>query len=109
MIIKITINRIDWEVLFTSSDNALLIDNNGTTAYEECKIYMRRDMNQSKTRRILIHELTHAVEYSFGLKDRASEDRHEDLADFLMYYADFIVATAGDIMAKVIEIKGIYA
>ena len=34
-------------------------------------IYMRRDMNQSKTRRILIHELTHAVEYSFGLKDRS--------------------------------------
>ena len=36
VIIKITINRIDWEVFFTSSDNALLIDNNGVTAYEEC-------------------------------------------------------------------------
>ena len=107
MIIKITINCIEWEVLFTSSDNALLIDNNGATAYEECKIYIRRDMNESKTRRILIHELTHAVEYSFGLKDRVSEDRHEDLANFLMFYGYLIINITNDIMNRInVEDKG---
>lgn len=106
---KIDINGIEWGINFVSHSNEHLLNANGFCSYEENNIYIARDIKESKMRKVIIHELTHAVEYSHGLRDRVSEDRHEDLANFLMYYADFIIRTAGDIMSKVIESKGIYA
>ena len=95
---KIQLNDIEWEIKFVSHDHEHMIGSNGLCSYESTTIYIARDMPKTKIRRTLIHELTHAVEYSFGLKDRKSDNQYEDLANFVMYYGDLIIRTADEIM-----------
>lgn len=100
---KIDINGIEWGINFVSHSNEHLLNANGFCSYEENNIYIARDIKKSKMRKVIIHELTHAVEYSHGLRDRVSEDRHEDLANFLMYYGDLIINITNDIMNNNVE------
>ena len=92
---------IEWTVEFASHDNGLLINNNGVCIYEDSRIVITRGMARDKTLRILKHELTHAYEYAYGLKNMASDDKHEDLANFVMLYADQIITQANYIMGFV--------
>ena len=98
---KIDINGIEWGINFVSHSNEHLLNANGFCSYEENNIYIARDIKESKMRKVIIHELTHAVEYSHGLRDRVSEDRHEDLANFLMFYGDLIINITNDIMNRI--------
>ena len=95
------LNGIEWGINFVSHSNEHILHANGFCSYEENNIYIARDLKESKMRKVIIHELTHAVEYSFGLRDRASDDKHEDLANFLMFYGDLIINITNDIMNRI--------
>ena len=98
---RIDINGIEWGINFVSHSNDHMMGSNGLCSYEENNIYIARDMPKTKIRRTLIHELTHAVEYSFGLRDRQSDNKYEDLANFLMFYGELIINIANDIMNRI--------
>lgn len=100
----IKINGIEWHINFVSHSNEHLLHGNGFCSYEENNIYIARDIKESKKRKVVIHELTHAVEYSHGLRDRVSDDKYEDLANFLMFYGDLIINITNNVM-KMIDIK----
>lgn len=84
MIIKI--NGLKWTVLFASrGDNILKLDDlqcMGVTDYFNLKIYLDGSISEELMRQTVIHELTHAFLFSYGVHVECDEDTEEAVCDF---------------------------
>lgn len=100
-ICKTVINGFDWLVSFETSVTDALFQKNGYCSYEEHHIYIWDSLSPQIKRSTLIHELTHAFEYQHGLRDRASENKHEDLAEFVGLYGSQIVQMADELLEEI--------
>ena len=92
------INGFAWEVSFKTKPTEALVHNNGYCSYEEQHIYILGCLSPQNKQMALIHELTHAFEYQHGLCDRASDNKHEDLAEFVALYGVQIFNIANGIL-----------
>jgi hypothetical protein len=92
--IKVTISNIEWEVVFENQVNEILKGCHGKAIYDEQVILIDGRLKPTFMKSVIIHELTHAFEFSYGYMFRVSENRHEDLAEFVSIHAIPIIKTA---------------
>lgn len=97
---KIKINNISWEIVKAKSTDDIMREKWGCCVYTEHRIYLLHDMRREQLLSTLIHELVHAYEYSFGLYDMQSDNRHEDLAKFIQLYGEQIIDRARLLVVK---------
>jgi Zn-dependent peptidase ImmA (M78 family) len=72
---------------------------NGYCVYEKQEIYIASGQSPERTRRFIIHELTHAVHYSFGLHNMKHIEDCETISQFNEFYLDTIYALANEVIA----------
>ncbi len=87
--IEFTLQKVNW-----NDENLLLNDNYraGITHRRTAEIYISNDLTPEITRRVLIHELTHAFVFACGMIQ--VDWKEENVADF--------------IESNIFEIQGIY-
>lgn len=77
----IIINGVVWNIELVSPYHTKLIRRNGSRSVGVCDkktktIYIRQGMTQDFTERVLIHEIFHAIVFSYGIKmDLDTEER----------------------------------
>ena len=93
----ITINGLEWSI-----EEADVIEGKGhslgVTYSNTLHILILKDLPITNFKKILIHELTHAVLYSFGLDQAKKND--EILCDFVSAYSEQILKVANDYLEK---------
>lgn len=96
---KYIINNLEWTVTYVlgfEGDEADGTETFGETHFKELEIQIRQGLNYEIKRRTLIHEVTHAFIFSYGLDgDLYSE---EWVCRFLESHADKILATVEGIL-----------
>jgi Zn-dependent peptidase ImmA (M78 family) len=97
-VMTIKINSYNWEIVFIKEPSEILFERSGLCSYTENKIYILDTLTYQNKKHTLTHELTHAFEYSFGLRDRKSESEYEDLANFVELYGEQIIELVNKIM-----------
>lgn len=90
----IKINRTEWKVFFVDKTHAQLADESGEqiaygiTLPRECEIYIDNGLPKGMMRKIVTHELVHAIAFSYGVNlEHATE---EDICDFIGIYFDVL-------------------
>ena len=86
MLIKI--NDFKWQVQFADRDNERLVLNGdkclGVTYFDELQIFLSNDMADELCKQTIIHELTHAFIFSYGI--HLHTDDEEAVCDFIGAY-----------------------
>jgi len=96
----ITINGLEWnieeveEIAIVVADRHIL----GSTYSNTLHIVILKDLPPTNFKKVLIHELTHAFIYSFGLDQVKKND--EVLCDFVSAYSEQILKVANDYLEK---------
>ena len=75
----IKINGIRWRLVKVSPSNPALRMPNDSLALGCCDIdnhtiYVRKDLHDIKMKEVLVHEITHAVIYSYGIELTTKEE-----------------------------------
>lgn len=65
----------------------------GVTVRSKNKIYINKNLQKDLFRRTIIHELTHAYIWSYGL-NQVESFKEENICDFLESHGDSIIGTA---------------
>ena len=97
---RIKIHNDTWEIHFVPQEqlNEICGANSiyvmGMTEQHKLTIYISIELPNSLQRTTVIHELTHAFQFSYNIK----ADDIEDMCDFMGMYADEIVALADKIL-----------
>lgn len=98
---KIKINNNEYSIFFVERKHKkLLIDEeylSGATYFIDKEIYIRKDLNPHSLRYTLIHEITHALIYSYGFLQVDWND--EIVADFIGNH----LPTIGEIYNKITD------
>lgn len=102
------IGALWWVVSFVRSDNEGLKCDSGETAlgmtyYKICHIYIDKTLQPALMRSTVLHELVHAVTFTYGVHLVANEETEESVADFFGTFGDEIVHLADQIMKGVKE------
>ena len=96
------INGIEWDIVRVGTGHISLThdghDNLGTTYNQTCTIYLDDKMPKSKLKRVLMHELVHALIDSMGFC--FAEMDEEQVADFMAAHAEKIVKLANRYMER---------
>lgn len=96
---SVDIGNLTWKVYLCDKRNRNLYDKDkitakaqtnvnpdecayGITHFEVSEIYIRKDVNPQLIKRIIIHELTHAFLFSYGVMGNDSEIEEERLCSF---------------------------
>lgn len=84
---RFRLNCIDWEVFVVSSNDPRLFMNNGAcygvTDLRVQAIYIDGSLPKVIFKQTVIHELTHAVKWSYGIHFPTSDDVDEAISDFV--------------------------
>ena len=71
MVVNIEIHGIEWDVIMLEDEDDVIMnkDGPGVGLCDYCKytIYVAKDLKRSQLRTVLIHELTHAFRWTYGL------------------------------------------
>lgn len=98
---QIKINNILWTFsLVKGTDSNLLYDsdfNYGITCYNDARVYISKDLPIDLRKRTLLHEIVHAVLFSYMLRKYESFTE-EEMADFVAKYFDKIYTITGNVM-----------
>lgn len=85
--LPLKVGGIDWRIVFTptwhtvSNDPADSERHDGITEFHECEIRVTGDVAEDRQRRILMHELIHAVTESYKIRELIDENGgHKELA-----------------------------
>jgi len=105
--IKFKVNNIEWtiEIVEYNDENLKMEENDyrmSVTHYNEAKIYVQKevfDSDESLIRTILMHEITHAYELSYGMLQVFWDN--EIVADFIGVHGKSILETYYEIMGKI--------
>lgn len=112
MLDRFVMNGLTWHVRFTRPDNPILIDrtSNWTVAVTDPKtmtIYLANNLYGDFLTRVALHELSHAVMYSYGYIDdihRMCKKRYWiEMEEFI---ANIIADRAHEIFERAYEIVG---
>lgn len=100
---EFNIGSLKWVVSYVPSDNeGLKCDSGeqafGMTYYKTCHIYIDNTLQSALIRSTVIHELVHAVAFSYGIHLIANEETEESVADFFGTFGDEIIHLADQIM-----------
>lgn len=99
MLIKI--NDLKWQVRFADRDDERLVSDNtkclGITYFNELQIFLSNDMPDELCKQTIIHELTHAFIFSYGI--HLYTDDEEAVCDFVGAYLSKIY----DLTNKIIK------
>ena len=98
------LNGIEWDVVKVSPLYPVLFRSDGTLSIGACDnntrtIYLNRNLTNSKLRKVLTHEITHAAMFSYGVT--LTHDQEEILADLLATYGDEIIYTTNKVFRKI--------
>lgn len=87
---KININGSDWDIIETVDDGKvqedLMEDKNGLCCYRTQNIYIKKDMKIAEKKKVLFHELTHAVLSETGY----NEDIRKGLGEHYEKFVDLM-------------------
>lgn len=110
-ITTVEINSLPWKIYDAKDGADELVSRGdscyGVTDYIKCTIHMLASQGPELYRQTLIHELTHAVIFSYGqhLIELPGKRLEEGICDFLAAHADQIVDLADAVMAARAEGK----
>ena len=98
------LNGIDWVITFVSPNHPALYRSDGSLSIGACDnitkiIYLNLYLEEKQMRKVLIHEITHAAMFSYGVS--LTYDQEELLADLLATYGDEIIATTNKVFSKI--------
>ena len=100
---QIKINDILWTFsLVKGTDSNLLYDsdfNYGITCYNDAHVYINKDLPTDLRKRTLLHEIVHAMLFSYMLRKYESFTE-EEMADFVAKYFDKIYILCNTIMNR---------
>lgn len=105
------INTLPWRIYDADDGAEELVSRGescyGVTDYIKCAIHMLASQGPELYRQTLIHELTHAVIFSYGqhLVELPAKRLEEGICDFLAAHADQIVDLADAVMTARAESK----
>lgn len=105
--IKFKINEIQWYLeIVDMNDKGLKIEEGdyrvATIHYEEATIYVQKELfeaDESLTRQVLIHEIVHAYQSSYGMLQ--IEWSEEIVADFIAAHIKSILRTYYEITSEI--------
>lgn len=88
----ITINGIEWAVFFVDKTDEHLVDEineqdaYGITLMRECEIYVDNGLPKGLMRKVVTHELVHAIAFSYGVE--MDELDEEQICEFIAVHFD---------------------
>ena len=91
----VKINGLKWKVFFVKNDSPKLIDETdgtaalGFTYFRECEIYIDKSLSKPLRRQTVIHELVHALLFSYGIN--AEGATAEEICDLISAHLDELV------------------
>lgn len=112
MLDRFVMNGLTWHVRFTRPDNPILIDRTSdwtvaVTDWETMTIYLANNLHGKFLTRVTLHELSHAVMYSYGYIDdihRMCKKRYWiEMEEFI---ANIIADRAYEIFQRAYDIVG---
>ena len=89
---KVTINGMEWAVHFVDNSHWALTDDNGVqdaygvTRFRTCEIYIDCGMHKELIRQTIMHELVHALRFSYG--ECIDLENEEKICDFIAAHFD---------------------
>ena len=103
MLITLNNDRYTIEVVEPDNENLLFEGKyrTGITYFVDKTIYIANNLNKYTLKYTLLHELTHAVQDSFGFLQVEWND--EIVADFMANYMDLIATKYNDIIGFIME------
>lgn len=102
----ITINGIDWSVLFVQPNSSRLQRSNGSSTLGMCdnnnhRIYINQYLTGDMFKKVLCHEITHAAMFSYGIN--LTIEQEELIADFVATYGEEIISITNYLFKKLAE------
>ena len=99
----IKINGLGWRVLLVSANHPHLMREDGTWSIGACDnvlrtIYINDELEQSKMKKVLAHELTHAAMFSYGVD--LTLEQEEIVADLIATYGEEIIQMTNQLFHK---------
>ena len=98
---KLKIQRLEWEIDFDDSGE---LEACGETYYTDLKILIARTDNKSLLRSTIMHELTHAVRWTYGHMNSVEvagipqEIVEEEIANTVEAYCEEIIELTNKVM-----------
>ena len=104
----INVNGEDWRVLLVYPSHKKLLKTDGSYALGVCDdvdkaIYINQNLEETKMRRVLAHELTHAAMFSYNINFTIEQE--ELLADLIATYGQEIVHMTNLIFNRLLKEK----
>ena len=102
----ITINGIDWFILFVQPNNSRLKRSDGSLALGMCdnnnhRIYINQYLTGNMFKKVLCHEITHAAMFSY--KINLTIEQEELIANFIATYGEEIISITNYLFKKLSE------
>ncbi len=96
-----TINGIDWDLMFVSSNSPYLMRSDGSvtvgmTDWNDKTVYLCNALRGAFMERVLCHELCHCVCFSYEIK--LPIETEEWLCDFMSLYGKEIIYLLDDLL-----------
>ncbi len=91
----VKINGLKWKIFFVASESPKLTDEDnkrnilGITYFRECEIYIDKSLNKPLRRQTVIHELVHALLFSYGIDIEGATE--ENVCDLIGAHLDELV------------------
>lgn len=98
------INGVEWQIKKASPFHPMLFRSDGSLSIGSCDndtktIYLNEYLSGAALKKVLIHEITHAAMFSYGVS--LSIEQEELLADLIATYGDEIIAITNKIFRKI--------
>lgn len=91
----VKINGLKWKIFFVASESPKLTDEDnkrnilGITYFRECEIYIDKNLSKPLRRQTVIHELVHALLFSYGIDIEGATE--ENVCDLIGAHLDELV------------------
>jgi hypothetical protein len=103
------INGEFWKVVFVDEEHPALLKPNGTFAIGACDdytktIYMSKNLSIDMVKRVLSHEITHAMMFSYNIKMPLPQE--ELFAELVAAFGEQIIEITNILFSHLLKRKG---
>lgn len=100
----LNINGQNWRIFIVSPVHPALYRSDGSLTLGACDndtkaIYLSENLSQTKLKKVLCHEITHAAMFSYNIK--LSIDQEELVADLIATYGQEIITKTNKIFNRI--------
>lgn len=102
------IREYDYKIKFIDPfDDKLTVANKidtyhfGMCSWKTQTIYIAKGLNKEMTKRVIIHEITHAIMEAYGFHAHADSFDKEDICEFIVVYGEEIIRLHKELMLEV--------